>query len=200
MELSQQFESAMEELPPRYSRSGILRDIYRAFDAAVKPLLEKRLHELELCDDFATMPQSLLDAYCTYFNVDMSLDESTRRSMCAWRMTTIGGYYRLSDMLEALGFSEYRIKKNGDGSLTAVLYSRRNADGTAMQVTDADAEEFRRVFAEYGPAHLQVGTMVYRVVTFGADDLLFGNQILFGNADESEFITDEDHVDAPTLE
>lgn len=180
MELLQRFESAMAELPPRYANSRILRDVYKAFDAAVKPMLEERLHQLEMCDNFGTMPVNLLDSFCGYFNIDPALDESVRRSVCEWRMTTIGGYYRLDDLLKALGFVEYQIRKNDDGSLTAVLQSRRSADGTSIQATDEDAAELKRILSEYGPAHLLFNTSVARVLTFGADDVLFGNQILFG--------------------
>ena len=176
----------MDELPMRYAKSEVLRNIYRAFDVAVKPMIEERMTQFEQCDNFATMPPALLDAYCTYFNVDPSLSEEKIRSMLAWRMTTIGGYYRLDDMLDALGFTEYRIKKNSDGSLTAILYSRQNDDGTALQVTDADAEEFENVFRQYGPAHLMVGTTIRRTATFGADDLLFGNRIIFGTETEDD--------------
>jgi hypothetical protein len=178
------FESAMAELPPRYAKSKILQTIYATFDRAVRPMIAEKCQTLEECDDFSTMPEELLNAYCGYFNVDLALDESTRRAMCSWRMTTIGGYYKLSELLEALGFTEYRIKKNEDGSLTALLQSRRNAEGTALQATDADADEFCKVFAEYGPAHLLIGTAIQRAVTFGSTDLSFGDRILFGMEDD----------------
>lgn len=184
MEQLPRFDTAMAQLAPRYADSKILRTIYKAFDEAVLPMIQDRMDALERCGSFETMPAGLLDTYCRYFNVDLRLDESTRRSMCAWRMTTIGGYYKLSDLLRALGFVEFRMQKNTDGSLTAILYSRRDANGTAVQVTDADAEEFQSVFDAYGPAHLLAGTAVKRTVTFGAKDLLFGNKIIFGMGDE----------------
>lgn len=179
-----QFETAMTALPPRYAGSQILRTVYESFDKAVMPMIQQKWEMLAGCDSFDAMPISLLDRFCQYFNVDMTLDERTRRFMCAWRMTTIGGYYKLFDMLDALGFIEYRIKKNADGSMTAILYSRRDASGTVLQVTDADADEFQRVFQQYGPAHLLVGTAIQRTVTFGSTDLLFGNKIIFGMGDD----------------
>lgn len=172
----------MKQLPPRYAGSAVLKQIYDAVRSGVIPLIQEQLDEFEACSSFEHMPQWLLMRYCEYFNIDPNTDETTIRSMLAWRKTTIGGKYKLSDMLKALGFQSFHIVKNKDGSLTATLYTRKNLAGAFVQATDDDAAEFEQVFRQYGPAHLKVNTTIARTLTFGStDEILFKNRILFGS-------------------